>query len=158
MEPKSTNKSDIYSYKSKFADMMLKIFNFFANWSFNRFAFIIADPCDNSITLSKRLFRHMKILRHDTAKVFVFYIPKDKAYGFILNPHFQEETQLCDIQYNSKYKWVGFETLVPTVNRIFYDYGIKHKKKCKLSINVCELNNGYIYYKICRPHGKFNRK
>ena len=119
--------------------------------------YIIADASDNSITLSKRLFEHMGGMNLETAKVFVFYIPDDHSYGFTLNPLLETQTDLYDIQYNEKYKTIGFSPLVPTVNRIFYDYGIDAEKSVKLSIKICKSKN-MIYYKICRPNEKLTRK
>lgn len=127
------------------------------NWFRRRTFFVICDPADNSVTLSKALFKHMDVMGMDEAKVYVFSLATgDRAlhekgeYGFILNPDFEQETQLADIQYNEKYKTIGFECLVPTVNRICYDYGLPHDKKAKLSVEVCRAGD-IKYYKICRP-------
>lgn len=126
----------------------------FYNWVFRRGLYVIADPADNSVTLSKRLFSHMDVMSLDKAKVYVFRIPYDSpAYGFTLNPDFSQPTQLCDIQYNSKHRCIGFETLCPTVNRIFYDYRLPHDRPCKLSVTIRQTA-GILYYQICRPHKK----
>lgn len=130
------------------------------NWFRRRSFFVICDPADNSVTFSKALFKHMDVMEMDEAKVYVFSLAtgvapfKDKGeYGFILNPDFGQETQLADIQYSGKHKTIGFECLVPTVNRIFYDYGLPHDKPVKLSVVVCRAGD-IQYYKICRPHDK----
>ena len=111
--------------------------------------YVIADASDNSITLSRALFRHMDVFKLDQAKVFVFKVGED--YGFMLNPQLEHETPLADIQYNTKYRTVGFECLYPTVNRIFYDYGLPPLAKAKLSVKVCKAKF-FDYYLICRPH------
>lgn len=117
---------------------------------------VVADPNDNSVTLSRRLFNHIK--KHakddDVSKVFVFYIPEDKCYGFMLNPPIEQETQLCQIQYNGKYKCIGFETLCPSVGYIFYNYGLPSDKSVGLSVTICDGFDGKIYYKIERPNEK----
>lgn len=130
------------------------------NWIRRRTFFVICDPADNSVTFSKALFKHMDVMKLDEAKVYVFSLaPNDWAlhekgeYGFILNPNFEQETQLADIQYSDKHKTIGFECLVPTVNRIFYDYGLPHDKPVKLSVVVCRAGD-IQYYKICRPYDK----
>lgn len=123
------------------------------NWLFAKALYVIADPADNSVTLSKRLFKRLHIFDKDEAKVYVFRIPDEDVYAFTLNPPFHAQTQLCDIQYNAKHKCVGFETLVPTVNRIFYDYGLPHSHKCKLSIKERRTHD-ITYYTICKPNGK----
>lgn len=127
--------------------MNLRLYNFL----FGRSLYVIADATDNSITLSKRLFHKMGVMELDVAKVYVFSIPLSKTYAFILNPPFDKPTQLCDIQYNSKHRCVGFETLCPTVNRIFYDYRLPHDRRCKLSVKLRKTVEGVVYYEICRP-------
>lgn len=127
-----------------------------------RTMYIIADPADNSITLSRRLFNHMNVMKLDVAKVMVFKLADmgaNPCYAFCLNPPIDEPTQLADIQYNSKHKTIGFESLVPTVNRIFYDYGLPCDRKVKLSVSVENTSlvpdicsQHIVYYKIIRPH------
>lgn len=116
--------------------------------------YVIIDGSDNSVTLSQHLCKHMDFMGLETAKVFVFGITGDgsgeKAYGFMLNPDLEQETQLADIQYNSKYHCVGFESLNPTVARILYDYGLPASAKVKLSVDVCRAGDKE-YYKILRP-------
>lgn len=107
-------------------------------WYRHRSLYVIADPADNSVTLSRALFEHMDVMNQEQAKVFMFSVGGGSAgtgiiYAFTLNPDIQQPTQLCDIQYNSKYRTIGFETLCPTVNRILYDYGLPN---CKTKLTV----------------------
>jgi len=136
----------------------MKLYHKLYNWLFGHALYVIADAADNSVTLSRRLFKHMGVMKQEVAKVYVFYIPSAGSYGFVLNPSLDQPTQLCDIQYNSKYHCIGFQTLVPTVNRIFYDYGINHLGRCKLSVKICQTVDGMTYYQICHNHGKSTRK
>ena len=121
--------------------------------------YVIADPADNSITLSKRLFHHIKdnAAEGDAPAVFVFRIPEDGTFGFMLNPGIEQPTQMCEIQYNGKHKCVGFESLCPSVGRIFYDYGLEDDKTVVLSVSVRKIN-GKIYYQFDRPDAKHIRK
>lgn len=118
--------------------------------------YVIVDPADNSMTLSKRLFTHMK--RHfgggDKAHVFVFRIPSEDAFGFSVNPDIDRPTQLCDIQYNGKYKCIGFETLCPSVGMILYEYELDGLHPVKLSVSVHTAPQGRMYYRIDRPSTK----
>lgn len=116
--------------------------------------YVIADPSDNSVTLSKRLFAHMRKNAKSDASVFVFRIPRHNTYGFMLNPEIKEPTQLCQIQYNSKYRCVGFETLCPSVGRIFYEYGLPALRPVKLSVSIKNTKQGDIYYQIDAPKPK----
>jgi hypothetical protein len=127
-------------------------------WYRHRSLYIIADATDNSITISKGLFRYMDVMNLDVAKVFVFRLcntipvgnKTGTIYAFMLNPALNQPTQLADIQYNAKHKCIGFECLVPTVNRIFYDYGIPAASRAKLSIQPTK-NNDNEYFIICPP-------
>lgn len=120
--------------------------------------YVIVDPNDNGVTLSRALFNHIKRNAHsdETPKVFVFRI--SNSYAFAINPPLDNRpTVLADIQYNSKYRCIGFEALCPTVGRILYDYGLPEDAICKLSVTVQQCNN-LTYYLIEHPHEKFNRK
>lgn len=121
--------------------------------------YVIADPADNSITLSKHLFRHIKNNAgiDDAARVFVFHIPDAASYGFMVNPNIEKPTQLCDIQYNGKYRCIGFETLCPSVGTIFYRYGLPADKRVKLSVSVRNTTDK-IYYQFDKPNAKHIRK
>ena len=129
----------------------------FITWVKSLFCYVIADATDNSITFSRGLFKRLNVMKLDVARVYTFFIPETKCYGFILNPAFEQQTQLADVQYNSKKHCVGYECLVPTVNRIFYDYGLPADTRCKLSVKVLKTIDGVPYYQICRPYGKFDR-
>ena len=128
------------------------------NWLRRRTFFVICDPADNSVTFSKALFKHLDVMKKEKAQIFMFSVPYTNDYGFTLNPDLGDvETQLADIQYNDKHRCIGFESLVPTVNRIFYDYGLPHEGRVKLSVEVCQVHN-MTYYRIRRPHDKHTRK
>lgn len=100
--------------------------------------FVYLDPADNSITLSKALFKHIQENADKNGKpsVFVFRVRGANLFGFMLEHNIKQPTQLCTIQYNEKYKCVGFETLNPSVGRILYEYGLPAEKKCRLSVSV----------------------
>lgn len=114
--------------------------------------YVIADAKDNSVTFSKGLFNRAGISKMEKTKVFTFYIPEFEQYAFTFNPKLEQETQMADIMYNSKYKCVGFECLIPTINKVFYDYGLPPDICVKLSV-IGKKQNGMKYYLICRPNG-----
>lgn len=130
-------------------------------WWRNRHNFVIMDARDNSVTFSRRLFRHIKKVYGNEdlqPKVFVFYTPAAECYGFAVNPPLDQPTQLADIQYNSKHKCIGFESLNPTVAKILYDYGVaRFMKPCKLTVTTKVTPQGRVYFQIERPHEKFTR-
>ncbi|MEG2599860.1 MAG: hypothetical protein RSA66_10355 [Muribaculaceae bacterium] len=122
--------------------------------------YVIADPADNSVTLSKDLFHHIKnnAKEGDAARVFVFATPIKETFGFIVNPDIKQPTQMCDIQYNNKYECIGFETLCPSVGNIFYHYSLPADKRVKLSVSVHKNPKGNIYYLFDKPNDKHIRK
>lgn len=126
-------------------------------WLDNLSMYVVVDGEDSSVTLSQRLVKDMGVMNMEIQpKVIVFRLPECHSYGFMLNPDIEQETQLCDIQYNDKYKTIGFESLCPTVSRILFDYNIP-VSKCKLSVKKHRIVGGKIYYIICKPNGKFTR-
>ena len=129
-------------------------------WYANMKLYVIADPTDNSITFSKDLFWLLDVMDEADAKVYVTQICNADTiqgkwygilYGFCINPPITQDTQLADIQYNAKYHCVGFESLCPTVLRIFYDYKLNALQRVKLSVAPCKLENGMPYYVIFPP-------
>ncbi|WP_315396472.1 hypothetical protein [Hoylesella nanceiensis] len=131
---------------------MVTIFKKIQNWYRSLRYFIIVDPTDNSVTLSKKLFNHIRksLDGQEKASVFLFRITDTDLFGFMVNPNIETPTQYCDIQYNGKYKCIGFETLNPSVGRILYDYGLSALKSYKLSVSVKDVK-GKIYYQIDKP-------
>lgn len=131
---------------------MVTIFKKIQNWYRSLRYFVIADPTDNSVTLSKKLFNHIRKSSdgQEKASVFLFRITDTDLFGFMVNPNIETPTQYCDIQYNGKYKCIGFETLNPSVGRILYDYGLSALKSYKLSVSVKDVK-GKIYYQIDKP-------
>ena len=126
-------------------------------WNSCRF-YVIADPADNSITLSKALFLHIKknAGKGDVARVFVFRVGPD--FGFMINPDIVQPTQLCDIQYNDRHRCIGFESLCPSVGKIFFDYNLPATTPVKLSVALCQTPQGKLYYQFLRPNEKLIRK
>lgn len=116
----------------------------------DRSMYVIIDPRDNSITFSKRLFKSMRLFDKEEANAFVFRVGNN--YAFTINPPITADTQLCSIQYNSKHKCIGFESLCPTVNKICYDYGLPYDKPIKLTIEVKTTEINTLTYYILMPN------
>lgn len=122
--------------------------------------YVLMDSGDNGVSLSKHLFRHIKDNATDNCNtdVFVFYIPESDTYGFMQDDGIEQPTQRCTIQYNGKYKCVGFETLCPSVGTILYHYGLPADCRIKLSVSVKRNVLGKIYYQFEKPNAKHIRK
>lgn len=117
---------------------------------FNRRCFVVLDSRDNSVTFSGNLRRRLGLARLEAFKVMVFYEPKAAAYCFTLNPKVDGSVHVAEIMYNSKHRCTGFECLVPTVSRIYYDYGIKRDIVVMLQV-ARHRKRGLVWYEICRP-------
>lgn len=118
----------------------------------NRRMFVIIDPADNSVTLSSRLFSHMRKNAKDSesqAKVFVF--KAGSSFGFMPDPQFEQPTQICDIQYNDKHRCIGFETLCPSVGQMLYAFGLPASRPRKISVEADTLPDGRLWYKMEEP-------
>ncbi len=119
------------------------------------------DTADNSVTISRRLFQHIKEEADEgaDASVFVYHIPEFGTYAFSLAPTLEKPTQLAQIQYNEKYKCVGFETLCPSVGTILYKYGLPANHAVKLSVDINrKLPGGQTIYQFLPPHEQHIRK
>lgn len=129
--------------------MIKEIINWF---KLRRRYYVIADASDNSITISKELYEAMDVENVEDIRIFVFRV-KD-CFGFAINC---EETksgnvQYSTLQYNSKHKSIGFESLNPTVNMMFYDFMLPATiDKCKLTVTK-ERIKGRNYFKIHKPN------
>lgn len=119
------------------------------------------DMRDSSVSFSKRLYERLEreiFLSADAegnkgevdtrGKVMVFYEPESECYGFVLSPKLSQATQLADVQFNTKHGIVGFESLVPTVARVLYDYGIG-AERVKLSVTE-QMCGEMKWYRIWR--------
>lgn len=117
--------------------------------------YILADPNDNSISFSKHLFRYIQ--RHEDGiapKAYVFRIPENGNYAFVISPDTgQQLWPMNDIQANDQHHTIGFESLCPTVNKIFYDYGLP-LAPCKLTVRILKSTTSayHTIYVIQPPH------
>ena len=113
--------------------------------------YVEMDARDNSVSLSTTLFDHITENHDgDAAKIYAFYIPERSEYGFVVNPVLPQDTIVSDIQYNDHCKQVGFELLCPSVNLIFYRYGIT-TDTATLEVDTFTLPDGTIVYSFVRP-------
>lgn len=119
--------------------------------------FVIADPRDNSVTLSESLAKRLKVFKRDVTNIFVFYIPALREYGFVVNAPMGDDVQMGTVQYNSKHRCVGFESLNPTVSSILFDYmpHAPHDVAVKLSVRTHKrikiADDKYMVFVIERP-------
>lgn len=127
---------------------MKKIIDYILNLK-NRGLYVDLDPNDTSITLSKKLFQKMGVMEQKEAKVMVFIIAQaceQPIYGFELNPPLPNDSEapVAEVQFNTKHHCVGFETLVPTVAKILYDYMLPNQP-VRLQVRPIQMHERTIW-------------
>ncbi len=115
---------------------------------------VTMDPADNSVTLSQKLFEHMRHAAEgsERAQVYMFRVPEHKSFGFVVNPDIEQPTQLCDVQYNAKYQCVGFETLCPSVGAMYHFFRLPADGARQFGVRLESAAGGMQYYLIEPPH------
>ena len=141
---------------------MKNIFERIKSLWINRGCYVILDPNDSSVTLSRRLYMTMGFVDGTENNAFVLNTAVDgtKTYGFMLNPPVDlvgKGTQLNTVQVNQKLHCVGFATLAPTVAKILYDYGLPAFSKCRFSAIRHNTENGIIYFTFERNEQRTKR-
>ena len=106
--------------------------------------YVIVDASDNSVTISKSVYKSMDIKDNI---VFVFRV--EDSFGFAVDPPLDGETQTTQIQYNEKHKTIGFETLCPSVNLMLHELNLP-PGVYKFGVDV-RTTKGMKFYKILRP-------
>lgn len=109
--------------------------------------YIIADSSDNSISLSDGFVAY--IIRKDLGpigKVAARVVQDEKGCYYI---HFsadegEDGTYRSVLCRNDYYDSIGFECLVPTVNRIFYDYKIAGEH-AQMDVSVVKIKGRKLY-------------
>ena len=73
---------------------MMNILKKIQNWYWSLRLYVIVDPTDNSVTLSKKLFSHIR--KHtdaaEKAVVFVFRVSENGLFAFMVNPNIEKST------------------------------------------------------------------
>ena len=111
---------------------------------------VIADPNDDTITFTPVMCRRTHVFDKEKAEMLVFRTAEDNTYNFCFAedvPNLQENAATYTLQYNTQYYTVGFHCPMPTVNRIFYDYGLPIEPR-KLRVTIHTAGNGLIFYKM----------
>ena len=117
-----------------------------ANYIFRRYLYVDADPSDNSVTLSPLLLEFiLRVTGLGENNVYAFRLSSRGGYAFMLNPDISEETVTAPIQWNSKHHCSGFACNCPSVNRIFYDYGIDRTAPARIFVKIRRVCGQYIF-------------
>ena len=113
--------------------------------------YVVLDDSDNSVTLSPRLADIViaDIVDMDENKIHMF--SDGREYGFCVNhPDLVgKDTPFAPLQKNFQHNTIGFNATCPSVNRIYYDYGIECGKTARKKVVRCRCKDFY-YFKILR--------
>lgn len=111
----------------------------------NVMLFVELDATDNSITLSRRLVKHVKDKITEENNVYVFKVLGEYAFAVNVKELKNENTVRAPLQYNNRYKTVGFYSACPSVNRIVFDYNLPDHAIAKVEK---KRNNNIEYFII----------
>lgn len=111
--------------------------------------YVVLDDSDNSVTLSPRLAEIVMADIVDENKIHLF--SDGREYGFCVNhPDLVgKDTPFAPLQKNFQHNTIGFNATCPSVNRIYYDYGLVCGKAVRKRVERCRCKDFY-YFKICR--------
>lgn len=111
--------------------------------------YVVLDDTDNSVTLSPHLAEIVMADIVNENKIHMF--SDGREYGFCVNhPDLVgKDTPFAPLQKNFQHNTIGFNATCPSVNRIYYDYGLECGKAVRKRVERCRCKDFY-YFKICR--------
>ena len=120
-----------------------------ARWLDEHTCRVLLDGSDNSVSMSKGLIKAVGIFDRDVEGALIVKTNSSGRYAIVFKQNGDERIPMANaIQYNSKYKSIGFESLTPTVNRILNDYNLPLMSKQTLWVKKKTTNIDY--WLICR--------
>lgn len=124
----------------------------FYRWVDEHTCSVLIDGSDNSVSMSKGMIKAVGIYDKDIEGALIVKTSTEQ-YAIVFkekgSPNHSELSNVANIQYNTKYKSIGFETLTPMANRILNDYGLPLMSKQKLSVKM-RKSHFIEYWEICR--------
>ena len=138
--------------KKKLLRLIASIKRILGRWMDEHTCRVLIDGSDNSVSMSKGLIRAAGIFDKDIEGALIVRLVSTGEYAIVFkqqgDARLGEMKMVNSIQYNSKYKSIGFESLTPTVNRILNDYHLPLMSKQKLWVKHKKANIDY--WVICR--------
>ena len=138
--------------KKRLLKIVAKIKIAFYRWVDSHTCRVLIDGNDNSVSLSKGMVKAVGIYDKDIEGALIVRLCDTGEYAIVFkvkdDPLYNEIPRVSNIQYNCKYKSIGFESLTPMVNRILNDYELPILSK--QSFVVKRKRNNIDYWVICR--------
>ena len=120
--------------------------------------FVILDGRANAVTLSKSIYDHIMQKERIDNSVFVFRLSEKGTYGFCMREDWEElrkaNTAFAQLQFNQKYKKVGFRSDYPSITAILDEYNLPLNRMVRLTCIPRKSAKGEPYYEIMRPNLK----
>lgn len=118
--------------------------------------FVVLDGRANSVTLSKCIYDHIMQKERTDNSIFVFRLSERGTYGFCMREDWEElrkaNTAFAQLQFNQKYKKVGFRSEFPSVTAILDEYDLPIDRMVRLTCIPRKSAKGEPYYEIMRPN------
>lgn len=118
--------------------------------------FVVLDGRANSVTLSKGIYDHIMQKERTDNSIFVFRLSDRGTYGFCMREDWEElrkaNTAFAQLQFNQKYKKVGFRSEYPSITAILDDYDLTLDLIVRLTCIPRKSAKGEPYYEIMRPN------
>ena len=118
--------------------------------------FVVLDGRANSVTLSKGIYDHIMQKERTDNSIFVFRLSDRGTYGFCMREDLEElrkaNTAFAQLQFNQKYKKVGFRSEYPSITAILDDYDRHLDRMVRLTCIPRKSTKGEPYYEIMRPN------
>ena len=135
--------------KKKLLRLIASIKMALGRWMDERTCRVLIDGSDNSVSMSKGLIKAAGIFDKDIEGALIVRLVSTGEYAIVFKQNGDERIPMANaIQYNSKYKSIGFESLTPTVNRILNDYNLTLMSKQTLWVK--KKTTSIDYWLICR--------
>lgn len=118
--------------------------------------FVVLDGRANSVTLSKGIYDHIMQKERTDNSIFVFRLSDRDTYGFCMREDLEElrkaNTAFAQLQFNQKYKKVGFRSDYPSITAILDEYNLPLNRMVRLTCIPRKSAKGEPYYEIMRPN------
>ena len=118
--------------------------------------FVVLDGRANSVTLSKGIYDHIMQKERTDNSIFVFRLSDRGTYAFCMREDLEElrkaNTAYTQLQFNQKYKKVGFRSDYPSITAILDEYNLPINRMVRLTCITRKSAKGEPYYEIMRPN------
>ena len=122
----------------------------------HRYDFVVLDGRANSVTLSKGIYDHIMQKERTDNYIFVFRLSDRGTYGFCMREDWEElrkaNTAFAQLQFNQKYKKIGFRSEYPSITAILDDYNLPLNRMVRITCIPRKSAKGEPYYEIMRPN------